>query len=72
MYKSVSDPSVPLHEPSSRDQRRHPIQKHHVGNLVVRGWVTNADNDRLRESQIQSNKSIYITLYYHALGVYVV
>jgi hypothetical protein len=63
---------VPLHEPSSHDQRRHPTQKHHVGNLVVRGRVTNADNDRLRESPIQSNQPIYITLYYHALGVHVV
>jgi hypothetical protein len=41
------DPSVPLHQPSSRNQRRRPTQKNHVGNPVVRGQVTNIDNDKL-------------------------
>jgi hypothetical protein len=44
LYNSVSDFGVPLHEPSSRDQRRRPTQKHHAGNAVVRGRVTNTES----------------------------
>jgi hypothetical protein len=48
LYNSASNLSVPLHEPSSRDQQRRPTQKHHVGNPVVRGWFTNIDSWRAR------------------------
>jgi hypothetical protein len=43
MYKSVCLSVVLLHDPSSRDQRRRPIQKHLVGIHVVRDRISNID-----------------------------
>jgi hypothetical protein len=44
MYKSTSNPCVLLHEPSSRDRRCSPNQKHHVSNTMVHGRVPNTNN----------------------------